>query len=107
VCSSDLLIVDDLIDTAGTFVNAVNALKAAGAMDVYGACTHAILSGKAFERINDSPLTTLVVTDTVPLRRQSPKIDVMSVSKIFSEAIDRTFQNKSISSLFDIDKDKT
>lgn len=103
----NVLIVDDLIDTAGTFVNAVIALKAAGAQEIYGACTHPILSGKAIERINESALTTLVVTDTVALRQASPKIEVITVSKIFAEAIDRTFQNKSISSLFDIDKDKT
>ena len=107
VDGKNVLIVDDLIDTAGTFVNAVNALKAAGAQDVYGACTHPILSGRAFERLEETPLTTLVVTDTVALRKASPKIEVITVSKIFAEAIERTFHNKSISSLFDIDKDKT
>jgi ribose-phosphate pyrophosphokinase len=102
----NILIVDDLIDTAGTFVNAVGALKAAGALHVYGAATHPILSGKAYERINGSDVTSVIVTDTLPLREPAPKIQVRSISRLFAEAILRTHQNKSISSLFDIDKDK-
>ncbi len=102
----NVLIVDDLIDTAGTFTNAVRVLKDGGAKNIYGACTHPILSGKALERINASEITTLLVTDTIQLRQQSSKIDVMSVAKIFAEAIQRSFENKSISSLFDVDKDK-
>lgn len=102
----NILIVDDLIDTAGTFVNAVGALKAAGAKDIYGAATHPILSGKAYERINGSAVTSIVVTDTLQQRQPSAKIQVRSTAKIFAEAILRTHQNKSISSLFDVDKDK-
>jgi ribose-phosphate pyrophosphokinase len=102
----NVLIIDDLIDTAGTFVNAVKALRENGAQEIYGACTHPILSGTAVDRINSSELTSLVVTDSVPLRAASPKIEVRSVAKIFAEAIVRTHNNQSISSLFDIDKDK-
>jgi len=102
----NILIVDDRIDTAGTFVNAVGALKHAGALNVYGACTHPILSGKAYDRLNASDVTSLVVTDTLPLRQQSQKITVRSTAKLFAEAILRTHHNKSISSLFDVDKDK-
>ena len=102
----NVLIIDDLIDTGGTFVNAVKALRENGAQEIYGACTHPILSGTATERINDSELTSLVVTDSVPLRISSPKIEIRSVAKIFAEAIVRTHNNQSISSLFDIDKDK-
>jgi ribose-phosphate pyrophosphokinase len=102
----NVLIVDDLIDTAGTFTNAVTALKEAGAKAVYGACTHPILSGKAYERLSKSDITKILVTDSIQMKQKSPKIEVMSVSKIFSEAIRRTFDNKSISSLFDVDKDK-
>jgi ribose-phosphate pyrophosphokinase len=102
----NVLIIDDLIDTGGTFVNAVKALKDNGAHEIYGACTHPILSGRAIERINDSELTSLVVTDSVPLRAPSPKIEIRSVAKIFAEAIVRTHNNQSISSLFDISKDK-
>lgn len=102
----NVLIVDDLIDTAGTFVNAIKALRDNGAREIYGACTHPILSGKALERINNSDVTALVVTDSIPLKEESPKIEVRSVSKVFAEAIVRTHNNQSISSLFDVDKDK-
>jgi ribose-phosphate pyrophosphokinase len=102
----NVLIVDDLIDTGGTFVNAVAALKQHGAKDIYGACTHPILSGKATGRINTSDVKTLVVTDSIPLKEESPKIERRSVSRLFAEAIIRTHNNQSISSLFDVDKDK-
>jgi ribose-phosphate pyrophosphokinase len=102
----NVLIIDDLIDTGGTFVNAVKALRDNGAQEIYGACTHPILSGAAIERINESELTSLVVTDSVPLRIVSPKVEIRSVAKIFAEAIVRTHNNQSISTLFDVDKDK-
>ena len=102
----NVLIIDDLIDTGGTFVNAVKALRENGALEIYGACTHPILSGTATERINESELTSLVVTDSVPLRTPSAKIEIRSVAKIFAEAIVRTHNNQSISTLFDVDKDK-
>jgi ribose-phosphate pyrophosphokinase len=99
-----ILIVDDLVDTAGTLCNAVEALLESGATEVYAACTHAVLSGEATERINASRLTQLVVTDTLPLKAPSSKIKVATVSRIFAEAIKRSFGHQSISSLFDIDK---
>jgi ribose-phosphate pyrophosphokinase len=102
----NILIVDDLIDTAGTFVNAVNALKEQGALDVYGACTHPILSGTAVDRINASAVKGIVVIDTIPIRQPSPKIEVRSSARLFAEAILRTHKHQSISSLFDVDKDK-
>jgi ribose-phosphate pyrophosphokinase len=104
VKGKNILIVDDLVDTAGTLCNAVKALKNAGARDVYAACTHPVLSGSAIERINSSALRKAVVTDSLPLPPGSTKIDVESVSRIFAEAIKRTFKFKSISSLFDVDK---
>ncbi len=107
VAGRNVLIVDDMIDTAGTFTNAVSALKKAGAKSVYGACTHPLLSGKALERINASDVEKIIVCDTIPLKVKSPKIEVMSVSTVFSSAIERCFHNKSISSLFDVDKDKS
>ena len=103
----NVLIVDDLIDTGGTFVNAVATLKQHGARDIYGACTHPILSGRATERINASAVKTLVVTDSIPLREEATKIELRSVARLFAEAIIRTHNNQSISSLFDVDKDKT
>jgi ribose-phosphate pyrophosphokinase len=100
----DVLIVDDLIDTAGTFVGAVSALKQKGAKEIYGAITHPLLSGKAVERIEASELKKLFVSDTIPFNGKSDKIEVLTASEIFSEAIRRTFNNESISSLFDVDK---
>jgi ribose-phosphate pyrophosphokinase len=102
----NVLIIDDIIDTAGTFTRAVEALKANGAKDIFGACTHPVLSGNAVERIERSDVAMVTVTDTIPLRKESSKLEVQSVSKIFGEAIKRSYCNKSISSLFDVDKDK-
>ncbi len=97
----DIILIDDLIDTGGTFTNAAYALKKAGARRIYGACSHAVLSGDAIEKIEKSPLEYLLVTDTIPLKRTSKKIVVKSVAKIFAEAIKRTNKGASISSLFD------
>jgi ribose-phosphate pyrophosphokinase len=103
----NILMVDDLIDTGGTFTKAIVALKEAGAENIYGACTHPILSDNAVERIQHSELCELVVTDTIPLRQPCEKIKVLSVAPLFADAIKRSHNNESISSLFDIDKDKT
>ncbi|MEX0601857.1 MAG: ribose-phosphate diphosphokinase, partial [Bacteroidota bacterium] len=100
----NILIVDDMIDTAGTFVNAVMALKESGAKDIYGACTHPILSGNALDRIASSPVTLIAVTDSIPIKNANPKIEIRSASRLFAEAIIRTHNNQSISSLFDVDK---
>jgi ribose-phosphate pyrophosphokinase len=103
----NILIVDDIIDTGGTFCNAIAALKKAGAKNIYGACTHPILSGNAVKRIADSEISKLYVTDTVPFEPERAKelsAQVLTVADIFAEAIKRGFQNKSISSLFDVDK---
>jgi ribose-phosphate pyrophosphokinase len=102
----DVLIVDDLIDTAGTIVGAVSALKAEGANNIFGAITHPLLSGEAMERIENSEISKLFVTDTIDFsdKPKSEKIEVLSVADLFAEAIRRTFNNESISSLFNIDK---
>ena len=102
VKGKNVIIIDDLIDTAGTFVNAVTALKDKGALEVYGACTHPILSGEAIKRINDLPLKKLYVSDTIPLHCSSDKIELRSVASLFAEAIKRTNLNESISSLFEV-----
>ena len=107
VANKNVLIVDDLIDTGGTFVNAVNALKQKGALNVYGAVTHALLSGDAVNKINQSELAKLYVTDSIPLHVESDKIVVRSASGLLAEAIIRSNRNESISSLFEIDKDKS
>jgi ribose-phosphate pyrophosphokinase len=102
----DVLIVDDLIDTAGTFVGAIEALKEKGALDIYGAITHPVLSGRALERISNSDVAKLFVTDTINTQgiHHENKIQVVSSAELFTEAIRRTFNNESISSLFHIDK---
>jgi len=104
--NKNVLIVDDLIDTAGTFVGAIQALKDKGAKNIFGAITHPLLSGPAIERIKESRLTKLYVTDSIPLNIDGieDKVSVVSASDLFAEAIKRTFNNKSISSLFEIDK---
>jgi ribose-phosphate pyrophosphokinase len=104
VDNRNVLLVDDMIDTGGTFSSAIKTLKQAGAKEVYGACTHPVLSGNAVDMLNHSALSKLTVTDSIPLNAESGKIEVISVSKIFAEAIKRIHMNQSISSLFDIDK---
>jgi ribose-phosphate pyrophosphokinase len=104
--NKDVLLVDDLIDTAGTFVNAVKALKDLGAKEVYGSVTHAVLSGEAIARIERSEITKLFVTDTIPLKTnpENSKICVRTAADLFAESIIRSNKNESISSLFEIDK---
>jgi len=97
------VIIDDIVDTAGTIVAAADALHAAGAQDVFACCTHAVLSGPAIERIARASLKKLVVTDTIPLRdeaRHTPNIAVLSVAHLIGEAIRRIHNEESISSLF-------
>lgn len=102
----DILLVDDLIDTGGTFVAAISALKMRGANNIYGAITHPLLSGEAVEKIENSELSKLYVTDTIPVRELKPdnKIEVRSSAELFAEAIIRSHYDESISSLFDVDK---
>ncbi|QQS28590.1 MAG: ribose-phosphate pyrophosphokinase [Sphingobacteriales bacterium] len=96
----DVVLVDDIVDTAGTLCNAAQALLAKGANSVRAICTHPVLSGAAYERIESSLLTELVVCNTLPLKQTSKKIRVLSVAPLFATAIKRTFEHRSISSLF-------
>lgn len=99
----DCIIVDDIIDTAGTVSGAVKALLGAGARSVRGAFTHPILSGRAIERLDESPVTGIAVCNTIPLgpqQQRCTKIQVLSVAQLLGEAISRTHNNSSISSLF-------
>ncbi len=103
VDGKDVIIVDDLVDTGGTFVSCARTLKTYGARTIIGACTHAVFSGHALDAIEAcSDIERVYVTDTIPLRRPSPKIRVVSVAEMLAEAIVRTHRNESISSLFDI-----
>lgn len=98
----NIIIVDDLIDTGSTFVKCAEAMKEAGAKEIFGMCTHPVFSGTAVEKICSSEaISKLFVTDTIPLRDHHPKIEVISVASLFAEAILRTHENQSISSLFD------
>ena len=99
----NVILVDDIVDTAGTMVQGANALKELGAREVYACCTHPVLSGPAIKRIRDSVIKELVVTDTIPLSKGKmiSKIKVMSVAPIFAEAIRRIYKNISVSKLFD------
>lgn len=106
VKDKDVLIVDDLIDTGGTFVSAIDALKKEGANNIYGAVTHPLFSGPAIERIRNSQISNLLVSDSINFRHSDnlEKISIISAAEIFAEAIVRTHDNESISSLFDVDK---
>ena len=100
VAGKNVLLVDDIIDTAGTLTSAARALREAGALEIMAACTHALLSGPAFERIEASELSRLVVTDTIPLKETSDKITVVSVADHFADAIHRIYTDDSVSTLF-------
>lgn len=97
---ADVILVDDLVDTAGTLCKAADVLIQNGANSVRAICTHPILSGKAYENIENSKLEELLVCDTIPLKRNSPKIKVFSTAKLFAKAIMHTHDNLSISQLF-------
>jgi ribose-phosphate pyrophosphokinase len=96
----DIVLVDDLIDTAGTLSKAAAIIKEKGASSVRAVCTHAVLSGKAYENIENSVLEELIVTDTIPLKQECSKIKVLSVAELFAKAIRNVHDHESISSLF-------
>jgi ribose-phosphate pyrophosphokinase len=96
----DVVLVDDLVDTAGTICKAAALLKENGANTVRAICTHPVLSGKAYENINNSVLEELVVSDTIPLKLVTPKIKILTVSDLFAKAIRKIHDHESISSLF-------
>ncbi len=99
----DVVIFDDMVDTAGTLVLSAEALKKEGARRIFAACTHPVLSGQAIERIQNSPLERMIITNTIPLGEKANacrKIDVLSVAALFGEAIRRINEGSSVSSLF-------
>jgi len=100
VTDRDVIIIDDICDTGGTLAKSAALLMEKGARSVRAMITHPILSGKAYENINNSVLEELVVCDTIPLKGTSPKIKVLSVAELFAVAIRNAFENKSITSLF-------
>ena len=100
VKDADVILVDDLVDTAGTLCKAAQAIMDKGAKSVRALATHPVLSGNAFQNIDNSVLTELIVTDTIPLKQKSKKIRVLSCAKLFAKAIRNTHEFKSISALF-------
>lgn len=100
VTDKNVILTDDLIDTGGTLCTAANLIMEKGAKSVRALITHPVLSGKAYEKIEASALTELVVCDTIPLRQSSPKIKVLSVAQLFARAIRNANEFKSINSLF-------
>lgn len=100
VKDKDLVLIDDICDTAGTLTKSASMLMDKGAKSVRAFCTHPVLSGKAYENIANSVLSELVVCDTIPLKQDIDKIKVLSTAELFSIAIRNTFENKSINQLF-------
>lgn len=100
VTDRDVVIIDDICDTGGTLAKSAGLLKEKGARSVRALITHPVLSGKAYENIENSVLEELVVCDTIPLRKETSKIKVVSVSELFAVAIRNAYENKSITSLF-------
>ncbi|HPE42973.1 MAG TPA: ribose-phosphate diphosphokinase, partial [Bacteroidales bacterium] len=100
VTGRDVILIDDIIDTAGSITKAGELIMDNGANSVRAFCTHPIFSGQAFERISKSPFTEIVVTDTIPLKEKHEKIKVLTTAELFAEVIRRVENYESISSLF-------
>jgi ribose-phosphate pyrophosphokinase len=96
----NVIIIDDMIDTAGTLTKAANIMLENGAASVRAFATHAVLSGPAYDRINNSGLTEIYVTNSIPLKQQSDKIKVLSIADIFADVIKKIYNYQSISSTF-------
>ena len=100
VTGKDIVIVDDMVDTAGTLTKAAELMKDLGANSVRAICTHGVFSGPAYQRIDDSVLEEIVVTDTIPKDHISNKINVLSIANLFANSIDAVLKNESISKNF-------
>ena len=96
----DVILIDDMVDTAGTLIKAAAAFKERGATSVTAFCTHPVLSGPAYERIAAGAIDELVVTDTIPLKEQNEHIKVISVAPLFAEVIRRVYHDESVNNLF-------
>jgi ribose-phosphate pyrophosphokinase len=96
----NIILVDDLVDTGGTLCKAADMMMERGALSVRAICTHPVLSGKAYENIQNSKLTELIVTDTIPLKDSCPKIKAVSVAELFAKVINSVHKYESISNNF-------
>lgn len=101
VSGKDVILIDDMVDTAGTLVKAAKAFKERGASSVIAFCTHPVLSGNAYENLASGALDELVVTDTIPLKKPSEHIKVISVAPLFAEVIRRVYHGESVNGLFE------
>ncbi len=101
VAGKDVIMIDDMVDTAGTMVKAASALKKKGATSVMACCTHPVLSGPAYDRLENGELDELVITNTIPITKTSKKIKVLSTAKMLGEVIRRVYNNESVNSLFE------
>ena len=100
VTGKNVVLVDDMVDTAGTLTKAADLMMERGALSVRAICTHPILSGNAYERLENSKLEELIVTDSIPVSQESPKIRVLSCADLFADVMTKVHQNESISSKF-------
>jgi ribose-phosphate pyrophosphokinase len=98
----NIVLIDDLVDTGGTLAKATNMMKERGAASVRAICTHPVLSGKAYENLENSDIEELIVTDTIPLKKESPKIKVLSVAPLFAQVIQDVLSHHSISTHFKV-----
>ena len=103
VVGLDIVLIDDICDTAGTLAKAAALIMEKGAKSVRAVCTHPVLSGKAYEIVENSMLTELIVTDSIPLKQKSSKIRVLSTADLFAKAITNVNEHGSISDLFRVD----
>ena len=100
VTGADVVLVDDIVDTAGTICKAADLIKEKGARSVRAVCTHGVLSGNAFDNIENSQLEELIITDSIPQKKKSEKVKVLTVADLFAKAIRKIHDYESISSLF-------
>ena len=100
VKGKDVILVDDMVDTAGTLVKAAEVLKKKGATSVMACCTHGVLSGPAYDRVANGVLDELVISDTIPTKKDAKKVTVLTASSIIGEAIRRIHNNESVNSIF-------
>jgi ribose-phosphate pyrophosphokinase len=100
VTGKNVILVDDMVDTAGTLTKAADLMKERGAVSVRAICTHALLSGNAYEKVEKSQLESLIVTDSIPPKISHPKVKVLSCAPLFAEVMRNVHQNQSISSKF-------
>lgn len=101
VSGKDVILIDDMIDTAGTMCKAADVLKSKGANSVIALGTHPVLSGPALERISKSSLDEVIMTNSIPMKDKHPKIKILSIAPLFAEVIRRIYHNESVNSLFD------